>query len=498
MIGRTVGNYVIRSQVGEGGMGVVYVAEHPQISRRVAVKVLHPDRAQSPELVHRFFNEARAASEIHNEHIVEVLDFGRLDDTAPYLVMEWLEGQSLAGLLRVEPRLPPARAARIVRGVCQALRAAHGKGVVHRDLKPDNVFLVPREGEPDFVKVLDFGIAKLVTPKAAADFQTQTGAIMGTPAYMSPEQCRGAKDVDHRTDIYSVGVMAYQMLTGRLPFVADSLGELLFKHLGETPPAPEALVPSLPAGLAAIVARTLAKDPGQRPTLVELGAAMDAVVTGADAARAGAAPAAFDAHAATAAAMPASSTTLGGSASELGLEKRIPTATVAAPARKGPSGALVAGVVVAAGVVAAVVGLGGGRTPAKPPAAVSAPPPAPVVAPPPPAAPSQPATVEINVRATPSTAALTLDGAPIANPFHAELPADAHPHAVVASAPGHRAVTESLTFERSRDLVLDLAPVAAAEKRRGPAKAGAQENQEKKGYRGSKLDIDTDFPGGSK
>jgi eukaryotic-like serine/threonine-protein kinase len=441
MIGRTVGNYVIRAQVGEGGMGIVYVAEHPQISRRVAVKVLHPGNDRAPELVHRFFTEARAASEIRNEHIVDVLDFGQLPDGSPYLVMEWLEGQSLAALLRDAPVLAPVRAARIVRGVTQALRAAHGKGVVHRDLKPDNVFLVPRDSDPDFVKVLDFGIAKLVAAGASSTFQTQTGAIMGTPAYMSPEQCRGAKEIDHRSDIYSVGVMAYQMVTGRLPFAADSLGELLFKHLGETPLSPEAIVPSLPAGLGAILERALAKEPDKRPTLAELAAAMDAVETGADPARGDAK--AVEGTAATQAQFPVSSTTLGGSARELGIERRVPT--VAPPPRK--SGGIVIAAVVgglAVGAIAYVVS----RTTARAPAA-------PLVA-------------------------------PVAAPAVAPVPAPP----VAAPAP---AVTPP-EVPKEAPAVAPVESHAHATKHHGAA--GHASDEREKGYRGSRLDLDTEFPVG--
>jgi hypothetical protein len=440
MIGRTVGNYVIRAQVGEGGMGIVYVAEHPQISRRVAVKVLHPGNDRAPELVHRFFTEARAASDIRNEHIVDVLDFGQLPDGSPYLVMEWLEGQSLAALLLDVPVLAPARAARIVRGVTQALRAAHGKGVVHRDLKPDNVFLVPRDSDPDFVKVLDFGIAKLVAAGASSTFQTQTGAIMGTPAYMSPEQCRGAKEIDHRSDIYSVGVMAYQMLTGRLPFAADSLGELLFKHLGETPVAPEAIVPSLPAGLSAIIERALAKEPDKRPTLAELAAAMDAVDTGADPSR-GDAKVVADATAATQAQLPVSTTTLGGSASELGIERHVLTAAL--PARRG-GGIVLAAVVggLAVGAIVYVVARPASRVPAA--AAV-----APVAAPP-------------------------VAAPPLAAPAHAVAPDEAR-------APTAPAPVESQT---------------RATKHHGTAPRAS--DAKAKGYRGSKLDLDTDFPVGER
>src|SRR5450631_82169 len=280
MIGRTIGNYVVRSKIGEGGMGVVYRAEHPHINRQVAIKVLHPGADRQSEIVHRFFNEAKAATEIRNDHIVEVLDFGELSEGMPYLVMEWLEGQSLGELLRIETKLPVARSARIVCGIARALGAAHAKGVVHRDLKPDNVFLVNRNGDPDFVKVLDFGIAKLTSSSASAHYRTQTGAIIGTPAYMSPEQCRGAKEIDQRTDIYSLGVIGYQMLTGGLPFNAEALGELLFQHLSQTPIAAAAVEPSVPAPVSAIIARTLEKEPNRRPSLDEITSAMELAASG--------------------------------------------------------------------------------------------------------------------------------------------------------------------------------------------------------------------------
>jgi hypothetical protein len=299
------------------------------------------------------------------------------------------------------------------------------------------VFLVPRDADPDFVKVLDFGIAKLVAAGAPSTFQTQTGAIMGTPAYMSPEQCRGAKEIDHRSDIYSVGVMAYQMVTGRLPFAADSLGELLFKHLGETPLPPEAVVPSLPAGLGAIIDRALAKEPDKRPTLAELAAAMDAVETGADPPR-GAAKA-VEAMAATQAQLPVSSTTLGGSASELGIERRAPSVVV--PPRKG-GGVVVAAVVggLAVGAIAYVVSRTTAHAPAAPAVApVAAPPVAPVVAP--------------RVAAPERTAA--------PNEAPAVAPVEGHAHAT---------------------------------KHRGAAAHGSDAPE--KGYRGSRLDLDTDFPAG--
>src|SRR5262245_59225054 len=218
MIGRTIGNYLLSRKIGEGVMGAVYFAQHPRIGRKVAIKVLHPELSKNPEIVARFFTEAKAANEIKNEHIIEILDFGELDDGTSYFIMEWLEGRSLAEAMGATGKFTIERSLHVLRGVGRALAAAHARGIVHRDLKPDNIFLIPRGDETEFVKVLDFGIAKLMTSDPMARYKTQTGAIMGTPYYMSPEQCRGnTREIDHRSDIYSVGVIVYQMVAGKLP-----------------------------------------------------------------------------------------------------------------------------------------------------------------------------------------------------------------------------------------------------------------------------------------
>ncbi|HEX4515303.1 MAG TPA: serine/threonine-protein kinase [Polyangiaceae bacterium] len=260
MIGTAIGNYVVQSKLGEGGMGAVYLAEHARLGKRVVVKVLLPELARSKDVVARFFNEAKAATDIKNEHIVDVLDFGELPDGTSYIVMEWLEGQSLADLVRGGP-VPVARTLHIAQGMSQALGAAHARGIVHRDLKPDNVFLVSRSGDPDFVKVLDFGIAKLTSN--AGDVHTRTGAVMGTPLYMSPEQINGV-NVDHRTDIYAMGIIVYQMLTGSLPFETTTLTELLLAHATKTPPPLRQRDASIPAEVEAAVMRALEKDPARR------------------------------------------------------------------------------------------------------------------------------------------------------------------------------------------------------------------------------------------
>jgi serine/threonine-protein kinase len=229
-------------------MGAVYLAEHRSIGRKVAVKVLLPQASANAELVRRFFHEAKATTEIRSPHIVDILDFGQLDDGTSYLVMEWLEGRTLASALRSDGPFAPMRAARIVRQIAKALAAAHTRGIVHRDLKPDNVFLVATDDDPEHVKVLDFGIAKLTT----IDGQTQAGALLGTPYYMSPEQCEG-RPVDARADVYSLGVIAYELLVGRPPFSGRTLGELILGHLQTPPPSLRAAVPSLPDGVEAAV-----------------------------------------------------------------------------------------------------------------------------------------------------------------------------------------------------------------------------------------------------
>src|SRR5256885_5201957 len=193
-------------------MGAVYMARHPLIDRRVAVKVLRPEYAQDRTLVQRVFNEARAANAIRHPNIIEVHDVGLLPDGLPYLMMELLEGEPLARRIARLGRMSVSEAMEVARQAASALAAAHAKGIVHRDLKPDNIFLAVNPGEPTRVKVLDFGIAKLRREMSAASYETGAGAILGTPPYMSPEQCRGVSaNVDHRADVYALGIILYEM-----------------------------------------------------------------------------------------------------------------------------------------------------------------------------------------------------------------------------------------------------------------------------------------------
>jgi len=267
MVGQTFGNYRAIELIGEGGMGVVYLAEHPGIGRRAAVKVLRTGLTDNPEIARRLFNEARAANAIRHPGIVEVFDCGTLPSGDSYIVMELLEGENLAARLRQVGKLPIADARRIAAQTAAALAAAHAAGIVHRDLKPDNLYLVAddRDTSGEMVKVLDFGIAKLAQDGSGpASVRTRTGSVMGTPAYMSPEQCRGTRDIDHRTDIYALGVILFEMVCGRPPFVSDGFGEMIHFHLNEPPPAPRTINPAVPEDLERLILWCLAKDPAAR------------------------------------------------------------------------------------------------------------------------------------------------------------------------------------------------------------------------------------------
>jgi serine/threonine-protein kinase len=265
-----VGEYRIETVIGRGGMGVVYSAVQPVIERKVAIKVLNAQYSGEPALVRRFIDEARAVNRIRHANIIDIFSFGQLSDGRQYFVMEYLEGSTLADRLeRGDLRLDEAPV--YLAQICDALDAAHASRIVHRDLKPENIWIVtPRRG-PSYVKLLDFGIAKLV----AADNQsaTQTGMLMGTPHYMSPEQCHG-RGIDHRTDIYAMGVILYRLYAGRMPFQGETFTEILAKQL-TTMPEPPAQVAAVPVMLSDLIMRCLAKDVADRPqSAAELGAAL--------------------------------------------------------------------------------------------------------------------------------------------------------------------------------------------------------------------------------
>ena len=276
LLGESVGKYRIAALIGAGGMGRVYKAVQPDIGARVAVKLLKREYAEDPELVDRFFAEARAVNVIRHENIINVLGLDRLPDGRPYILMEYLAGAPLSALVGRGRRLPIGTTVRLVREVLDALGAAHAKGIVHRDLKPDNVFVTPA----GHARVLDFGIAKLVRGQDTGIGPTATGALLGTPAYMSPEQAR-ARACDARADVYAVGVILYEALTGGLPFVAPSLFELLELVVHAAPAPPREKRPDLPEAIEAVILRALAKDPDQRfATAAEMKHALDAALAG--------------------------------------------------------------------------------------------------------------------------------------------------------------------------------------------------------------------------
>ena len=260
-IGHIVGEYRIDAVAGRGGMGVVYSATQPVIEKRVAIKVLNAQYSADPALVRRFIDEARAVNRIRHPNIIDIFSFGQLVDGRQYFVMEFLEGSTLgarldAGTLSLE-EVPV-----LLGQICDALDAAHAENIVHRDLKPENIWIAtPRRGRP-FVKLLDFGIAKLMA--VAGQSSTQTGAVMGTPHYMSPEQCHG-RAVDHRTDIYALGVILYRLYAGRLPFEGETFMEVLTKQVTISPAPPSTHAPAIPPALDLLILRCLAKEPGERP-----------------------------------------------------------------------------------------------------------------------------------------------------------------------------------------------------------------------------------------
>ena len=263
LLGQALGSFRVISLLGEGGMGRVYLAEHVLIGRRAAIKVLAAEIADNEDFVSRFFTEARAVNDIRHPNIVEITDFGTFGKL-PYIVMELLEGETLEDRLAHVHMLDVPSAVRVVAQIAAAVGAGHDHGMVHRDLKPANIFLCNHPDYPDYVKVLDFGIAKLMAHDRNVQHHTEMGALMGTPAYMSPEQCLGDTHLDHRSDIYSLGVVLYEMISGRLPFTAETAGRLIMSHVQEPPLPPQRINPSISAATNAVILRAMAKKPDER------------------------------------------------------------------------------------------------------------------------------------------------------------------------------------------------------------------------------------------
>jgi serine/threonine-protein kinase len=279
-----LGRYRVIKKLGEGGMGTVYLGEHATIGKKFAVKVLSYEYAHKDDLRERFLQEARAASMISQENVVEITDFGDTPDGSVFFIMEFLQGEDLSDTLKSEGRLPWSRAKAIMLQICRALAAAHDAGIIHRDMKPENCYRIARGSNEDFIKVLDFGIAKVTSEdEGEGKGLTRTGMIFGTPEYMSPEQAQGAKP-DHRVDVYAVGVILYELLTGEVPFSADTFMGILTKHMFEVPRAPSSLVPQadIPLEVENIILKAMQKDRELRfANMREMAEAIEAVGTGA-------------------------------------------------------------------------------------------------------------------------------------------------------------------------------------------------------------------------
>ncbi len=456
--GEPVGEYVIAAKIGEGGFGTVFRAVHPVIDKEVAIKVLKRKYSSDREIVARFVAEARAVNQIGHRNIVDIFAFGRLPDGRQYYVMTFLRGESLHERLAREPgnRLTADAARPILAAIAEALDAAHAAGFAHRDLKPANVFL----GDEGDVKLLDFGVAKLFTDEGG--HQTETGAPIGTPNYMSPEQARGQR-VDHRTDVYSFGVLGYQVLTGRLPFEGGSVIDVALQHVQDEPRPPSSRLPGLAPELDRALLWMLEKQPEARPQSAQ--AAMRALDTAM-----GHPPDDGPLVAPTTARrrerlLPAADDTAA----------RAASAALATPPRTRPLTLVAAGVVGTLALVA--IGWRLTRQPSDPPRRVRA---APVVAPD--AAPAEPTAdaapprtpvVTLVLAIEPRTAEVRLDGELLHGRSH-ELRRDEVPHTLVVSAPGYLPLTRTLELADAGPTLIfdvtlapDVAPVPPRDHRRG-------------------------------
>jgi serine/threonine protein kinase len=456
--GERVGEYVVDAKLGEGAFGTVFRATHPVIGKVVAIKVLARKFSVDPEMVSRFVAEAKAVNQIRHRHIIDIFSFSRLADGRHYYVMEYLDGETLDA--RIERgKLSLAEALPILRGIGRALDAAHAKGIAHRDLKAENVFLAT-DGNTVFPKLLDFGIAKLLAPEDGLKHKTRTGTPVGTPYYMSPEQCRG-RDVDHRTDLYAFGVLAYLLLTGTYPHDAEDAMSILMRQLTVHPDPPSSVNPELPTAIDDVIGWLLAKDPADRPPNLKTAvAAFETAARDAGVVLAGEEePSLIETR--------PPYTSLARNTQPAVLAKSNPPwakravsleKTMLAPARSKLPIAVLSIAVLAAAAVALIVIAPWSTTTTEPVAdPAPAPTPAPVVLEPPvkPAPPPEAQTVIIDVSDVPEGTEVLIGGMTVgAAPGPVQLPKDASPLVMVFKADGYK--IESRTVTPDKDQVISV------------------------------------------
>ena len=447
--------YLIVRKLGEGGMGAVYEAKHQLTGRRLAIKCLHPQFQSNREVVERFHREAQAATAVGNEHIIEVTDMGTFEDKSPFIVLEYLDGVEFAKLLEEHPAMPIGRVVHIITQVCDALRNAHAQSIVHRDLKPENIYLVKRGQDSDFVKVLDFGISKMKeNAEEIGSGLTKTGMALGTPYYMSPEQAQGMRDVDHRTDIYAIGVILFQALTGRLPFDADSYPQLMVRILTQPVPPLRTYREDIPAALDDLVLRAMAKDRLQRfASVEELAGALRAFAS--------------LNQAAVLVSDPVTPTNQG--TTPLAWAQTAPSQpaleTMVVPKSKTPLYASIGiGVVAAAALI--VVASRPSQVPLPPPVMPAAAIAAPVAAAQPTVAPGpveqvliavpKPTEVTLKVSATPSDAQIFIGEVEFPNPMDAFRPRSLDPVRITVKKDGYKTIEQLAIFDQDRNLTFEL------------------------------------------
>jgi len=508
--------YKVLRKLGEGGMGAVYEGEHTLIGRRVAIKLLHPELSERPTLVKRFQREARAATAIGNKHIVEVTDMGELADGTVFMVLEYLDGRDLLKDLHETGPMPFSRVVPIMAQVCSALHAAHAKGIVHRDLKPENIFLIEDDDNPDFVKVLDFGVAKFMSSDSNESSITRTGFAIGTSAYMSPEQAQGLKKVDHRSDIFALGTILYLLLAGRLPFQGETPLKVMMSICNDIPSPLSKYRGDLPDGIQTVIDIMLEKAPENR--YPDCHAVMEALRPFGDVGRESAlgpaipveATSAFGAEAVDAGR--AATEVAGGVASSAGLaatavEGRgarkpspddIPThvdteasrplepsvSTLVPGDRGGSSKRLLIGVLMVLTVLAigAPLFLGLNTTGDTDPGELGSG--EPTTTPEPTKTQEvAPRTVSVYIETTPPEAALFLDGEPIANPFDGRMPTAAKTRSLEAKLAGFKSVKQKLSLRYDQRIRLKLGPLEPAVVVDATPDAGAEPSAETKAER---------------